>query len=39
MKQKELVNKYDISILVKNFDLNTRHATLATKGELKAEQE
>ena len=34
IKQKEWVNKSDISNLVKNSDLNTKLATLATKVEL-----
>ena len=38
-KKKELVNKFDISNLVKNSDLNTKLATLATKAGLKAEQD
>ena len=38
IKQKELVNKSDISNLMKNFDLNIKLATLETKAELKAEQ-
>ena len=37
IKQKELVNKSDICNLVKNSDLNTILATLATKTELKEE--
>ena len=36
-KQKELVNKSDISNLARNSDLNTKLTTLATKSELKAE--
>ena len=39
VKQKELVNKSNISNLVKNPDLNAKLATLATKAELKAEQD
>ena len=39
IKQKELVNKSHISNLVKNSDLNTNLSTLATKAELKAEQD
>ena len=39
IKQRELVNKSNISKLVKNSDLNTNHATLATKSEFKAEQD
>ena len=38
IKQKELVNKSDISNLVRTPDLNTKLETLATKGEFKAEQ-
>ena len=38
MKQKELFNKSIISDLVRNSDINTNLATLATKTELKAEQ-
>ena len=37
IKQKELVNKSIIFDLVRNSDLNTNLAALATKGELKAE--
>ena len=37
IKQKELISKSDNSNLVKDFDLNTRLGTLATKPELKAE--
>ena len=37
IKQKELVNKSDISNLARNSDLNTRLTTLATKSELKVE--
>ena len=36
IKLKELVNKSNISNLVKNSDLNTKLATIATKTELKA---
>ena len=36
-KQKELVNKSNISNLAKNSGLDTKLATLATKVELKAE--
>ena len=36
IKQKKIVNKCYISNLVKNSDLNTKLATLAKKGELKA---
>ena len=39
IKQKELVNKSNISNLVKNSDLNTKLAKLATKAELKAKQD
>ena len=39
MKQKEFVNKSDISNPVKNSDLNTKLPSLATKPELKAEQD
>ena len=35
IKQKELVNRSDISNLVKKFDLNIKLATLTTKAELK----
>ena len=38
IKQKELVNKSDISNLVKDSDLNQKLAILETKAELKAEQ-
>ena len=38
IKQKELVDKPHISNLAKNSDLNTKLATLATKAELKEEQ-
>ena len=38
-KTKKLVDKSDISDLVKNFDLRTKLATLATKAELKADQD
>ena len=37
MKQKELFNKSNISYLVRNSNINTNLATLATKTELKAE--
>ena len=37
IKEKELVNKFNISNLIKNFDLNAKLATLARKAELKAE--
>ena len=37
MKQKESFNKFNISNLVTNSDINTNLATLATKTELKAE--
>ena len=36
IKQKELVNKSDISILVKNSDLDTKLGTLARKANIKA---
>ena len=39
IKQKELVNKSDISNCVKKSELNIKLVTLATKAELKAEQE
>ena len=39
IKQKELFNKLDISNLVNFFDLNTKLVTLATKADLKAEQD
>ena len=39
IKQKKLVNKSDISDLVKNSDLNTKLAILAVEAELKAEQD
>ena len=38
-KPKKLVNKSDISNLVKSSDLNTKFSTLATKAELKADQD
>ena len=38
IKQKQLVYKFDISNLIKNFDLNTKLKTIATKADLKAEQ-
>ena len=38
-KKKKLVNKSNVSDLVKNSDLNTKLATLGTKAELKAEQD
>ena len=38
-KEKELVDKSNISNLAKNSDSNTKLATLARKGELKAEQD
>ena len=39
IKEKKLVNQSDISnLLTKNYDLNTKLATLAIKTELKAEQ-
>ena len=37
VKQKDLVNKSNISNLAKNSGLDTKLATLATKVELKAE--
>ena len=39
IKQKELVNKSDISNCLKKSELNIKLATLATKAELKTEQE
>ena len=39
IEQKELLNKSDISDLVKNSDLITKLGTLATKAELKAGQD
>ena len=39
LKQKKLVIKSGITSLVKNSDLNTKLAALATKAELKAEQD
>ena len=38
IKQKQLVNKFNIPNLVKNSDLNTTLAALAIKPELKAKQ-
>ena len=38
IKEKRLVNKSDFFNLVKQSDLNTKLATLATKAELKAEK-
>ena len=38
-KEKGLLNKSDIYSLVKNSDLNTKLAKLATKTKLKAEQD
>ena len=38
-KEKGLLNKSDIYSPVKNSDLNTKLATLATKTKLKAEQD
>ena len=35
IKQKELVNKADVSNLIKNFDLNTKLATIAIKTDIK----
>ena len=37
IKEKELANKFNISDLIKNFDLMAKLATLARKAELKAE--
>ena len=39
IKQKGLVNKSDIAGFIDNSDLNKKVATLATKTELKAEQD
>ena len=39
IKQKELVSKSDIAGFINNSDLNKKVATLATKVELKAEQD
>ena len=39
IKEKELVDKFDISKLVKNSDLHARFKTLAKKAELEAEQD
>ena len=39
IKEKGLLNKSNISNLIKNFDLNKKLATSATKAELKAEQD
>ena len=39
IKQKEIVTKSDISNLMKKSDLNTKLRTLATKAELKVEQD
>ena len=39
IKQKELVNKSDISNLMSNTDLNTKFTTLTIKAELKAGQD
>ena len=39
IEEKELLHKSNISNLVKNSDLNTKLATLATRAELKAEQD
>ena len=39
MKEKELVKKSDISGFINNSDLDNKIATLATKAELKAEQD
>ena len=38
IKQNELVNKFDITNLVKDSDLNAKLGTLATKAESKAEK-
>ena len=38
-KEKDLVNKYDVSNLVKNSDLNKKLLILATKAELKPEED
>ena len=38
-KEKTLVDKFDISNLVKNSDLNTKLATPETKAQLKTEQD
>ena len=35
IKQKELVNKADVSNLIKNFDLNTKLATIAIETDIK----
>ena len=35
-KKKGLVNKFNLCNLVRNYELNTKFATLATKAELKA---
>ena len=37
--RKELLNKSDISNLIKNSDLNTKLKTLTAKTDLKAEQD
>ena len=37
--RKELLNKSDISNLIKNSDLNTKLKTLTAKADLKAEQD
>ena len=39
IKQKGLVNKSDIAVFIDNSDLNKKVATLATKTELKVEQD
>ena len=39
INQKELVNNYDTSNIVKDSDINTKLVTLATKSELKSDQE
>ena len=39
IKNKELVNKSDISKFINNFDLDKNIETLATKADLKAEQD
>ena len=39
IKEKELIDKSNISNLIKNSDFNRKLKTLATKAELKVEQE
>ena len=39
IKQKELVKKSDVSGFVNDFELNKKEETLATKAELKAQQD